>query len=254
MTKAKQIRVLILLLALVPLAYLFFLEHDPRPDWTQTKVVVIYPHDPFGHEGVTGWINALDPDDFQEIEEFFTREAASHGLALDRPIEIRLAEPIDFAPPTPPRNGSHRKRLGWAVRMRRWHFHFSRRHREADTIVIAHYHAPDSTHRTLHSVGMSRPRLVLANLIAGDHLVRYNNLQLAHEILHTFGASDLYHLGTGQPESPEGYAHPEREPLYPQREAEIMAMRIPTAPDESRPARNLDEATIGPQTAREIGW
>jgi hypothetical protein len=254
MTKAKQIRVLILLLALVPLAYLLFMEHDPRPDWTRTKVVVIYPHDPVGHEGVTRWIDELDPADFHEIEEFFTREAAAHDLELDRPIEIRLAEPIDFAPPTPPRNGTFRERMNWAVRMRWWHFRFSRRHREADTIVIAHYHAPNNTERTMHSIGMPRPRLALANLIAGDHLARYNNLQLAHEILHTFGASDLYHFGTGHPESPEGYAQPESDPLYPQQEAEIMAMRIPTAPDQSRPALNLDEATIGPQTAREIGW
>ncbi len=254
MTKAKQIRVLILLLALVPLAYLFFLEHDPRPDWTRAKVVVIYPHNPDDHEGVANWIDQLESGHLEEIEAFFTQEASDHELALERPIEIRLASAIDFAPPAPPRNGSHIERLRWAGGMRWWHFRFSRQHREADSIIVAHYHSPGGQGRTLHSVGMSRPRLALVNLIAGDQPIRYNNLQLAHEILHTFGASDLYHFGTGQPESPEGYAQPDREPVYPQSRAEIMAMRIPMGPDQSRPALNLDEATIGAQTAREIGW
>ena len=48
---------------------------------------------------------------------------------------------------------------------------------------------------------------------------------IAHEILHTLGASDKYDLATLAPLYPGGYAEPERDPLYPQSFAEIMAGR-----------------------------
>ena len=255
MSKPKQIRVLLLLLVLAPLTYLLFLEHDPSPDWTRTKVVVIYPQNADDDFIVDDWLSGLDENMFREIEDYITTEATRYDLELDRPIEIRLAEPITGAPTAPPTgHGNTIERLRWAARLRWWHLRFSRANPEADSIIIAHYQGTNTLLRRLHSVGMAQPRLALVNLIASDSHRRYNNLQLAHEILHTFGASDLYHYSSGQPDYPEGYASPEATPRYPQQKAEIMAMRIPTAPNQSNPAFTLDQTTIGPQTAREIGW
>jgi hypothetical protein len=81
-----------------------------------------------------------------------------------------------------------------------------------------------------------------------------NNVIVAHELLHTLGATDKYDPSTTQPLFPAGFADPEQSPLYPQKFAEIMAGRIPLSESESDTPRDLELAIIGPQTAAEINW
>jgi hypothetical protein len=54
-----------------------------------------------------------------------------------------------------------------------------------------------------------------------------NNVVIAHELLHTLGATDKYDPIGNQPLYPDGYANPQASPRLPQRRAEIMAGRIP---------------------------
>ena len=64
-----------------------------------------------------------------------------------------------------------------------------------------------------------------------------DDMVIAHELLHTLGATDKYDLRTNQPAHPDGFAEPDREPLYPQSFAELMGGRIPvsnTGVDDSR--------------------
>ena len=79
-----------------------------------------------------------------------------------------------------------------------------------------------------------------------------NNVIIAHEFLHTLGATDKYSPIDGQPIGPDGIAEPERSPLYPQRFAEIMGGRIALAEDDSIIPKSLKYAVIGPLTAGEI--
>jgi len=72
--------------------------------------------------------------------------------------------------------------------------------------------------------------------------------------LHTLGAIDKYAPGTNQPLDPIGLADPEREPLYPQTYAELMAGRIAISEASSEIPESLHEVVIGPLTASEIGW
>ncbi len=81
-----------------------------------------------------------------------------------------------------------------------------------------------------------------------------NNVVIAHELLHTFGASDKYDAATNMPSFPDGFAEPDANPRYPQRMAEIMAGRIPISPTFAETPRSLDEVVIGAATAREISW
>jgi hypothetical protein len=55
---------------------------------------------------------------------------------------------------------------------------------------------------------------------------------LAHEFLHTLGATDKYDRRTGLPR-PAGLGMPTRQPRYPQEFGEIMAGRIAVAPDQA---------------------
>ena len=77
---------------------------------------------------------------------------------------------------------------------------------------------------------------------------------IAHEILHTLGATDKYDPETLQPLFPQGYAEPERNPRFPQSRAEIMAGRRASSEREAEMPDSLDETVVGPQTAREIHW
>jgi hypothetical protein len=81
-----------------------------------------------------------------------------------------------------------------------------------------------------------------------------NNIVVAHEVLHTLGASDKYDPASNLPLFPEGYGEPQAEPRYPQRLAEIMAVRRAMAPTEAAMPDALDQVVVGPATAAEINW
>ena len=49
-----------------------------------------------------------------------------------------------------------------------------------------------------------------------------NNVVIAHELLHTFGATDKYDPADNMPRHPDGFAEPDARPLFPQRLAEII--------------------------------
>jgi len=76
---------------------------------------------------------------------------------------------------------------------------------------------------------------------------------VAHELLHTLGASDKYDA-TGRTRFPEGLPEPDRVPLFPQPGAEVMARNRVVSATEERPPASLDEIYVGRVTAREIGW
>jgi hypothetical protein len=81
-----------------------------------------------------------------------------------------------------------------------------------------------------------------------------NNIVIAHELLHTLGASDKYNPADGAPLFPIGYADREREPRYPQEEAEVMAGRRALSAQEWEMPNSLRRVVIGPETALEIRW
>lgn len=77
---------------------------------------------------------------------------------------------------------------------------------------------------------------------------------LAREIAVLYGASLKYDRRTYLPETPEGLADPNKYPLYPQEQGELMARSIAHNVLERRPIRSFDEMIIGPVTAYELGW
>jgi hypothetical protein len=94
----------------------------------------------------------------------------------------------------------------------------------------------------------------VVNAFASPALAARNNVVISHEFLHTVGATDKYDPATNLPRYPIGFAEPDRQPLYPQRLAEIMGGRIPLSEHRAVMPQSLAKATIGPLTAREIGW
>ncbi len=78
---------------------------------------------------------------------------------------------------------------------------------------------------------------------------------LAHELLHTLGATDKYSLrvefaGAFQTDS----QIPPLKPRLPQKKAELMAGRIPLDEDHAAMPESLRSVVVGRLTAEEIGW
>lgn len=105
-----------------------------------------------------------------------------------------------------------------------------------------------------HSTGVEKGHYALVNAFSDTDVNQQNNFVILHEILHTLGATDKYSLSDNQPIFPHGYAEPNRDPLYPQRYAEIMGGRIPLSATTAGMPQFLKHAVIGSLTAKEIGW
>jgi hypothetical protein len=75
----------------------------------------------------------------------------------------------------------------------------------------------------------------------------------AHELFHTLGATDKYDAA-GRTRIPEGLVEPDREPLFPQPRADVMARkRLLSESDEVSP-ETLEELGFGRVTASVIVW
>ncbi len=254
MTRAKQIRVLLLLMLLTPLVYAFSLPSDPAPKWDRTKIIAIYPYNSDGSEAVADYIASLQAADFQAIENYLQGQARAYSLPLRKPFEVRLGNPITSAPPMPEARATGMDRLAWALKLRWWHWRLDTQELKPDIVAVVRFRDGNFGPTRLHSIGMPKPRLALVNLIADTEYQSQNLVTLTHELMHTVGANDHYDGPTGFPAWPEGFAQPDQEPLYPQVLAELMAGRIPLNHEIAREARTLNETVIGDRTAIDIGW
>lgn len=124
----------------------------------------------------------------------------------------------------------------------------------SDIQIFVLYHDPKENTKLSHSLGLQKGLLGVVHAFASWRQQGGNNMVIAHELLHTVGATDKYYLNDLQPIYPIGYAEPDKEPLLPQEFAEIMAGRIPLTDDRAEQPRSLDYVVIGEQTALEIRW
>ena len=104
------------------------------------------------------------------------------------------------------------------------------------------------------SVGMRKGRYGIVKAYATESARPTNMVVFTHELMHVLGATDKYTLSTGEPLFPHGFADPDQDPLFPQRQAEIMGGRIPLSAFSSVMPASLEQCKIGRLTAEEIGF
>ena len=125
-----------------------------------------------------------------------------------------------------------------------------------DSRIYVAMRKPRKAERTLvegRSEQGGRVGLVELELDAEAEAVDLALIVIAHELLHTLGASDKYDP-SGRTLVPQGLAEPDRVPLFPQPFAEIMGRNRMVSATQERVPSSLAEIAVGPTTAREIGW
>jgi len=222
--------------------------------WHSTLDIVIYPINADGHEETEHYISALAVEDFRDIERWFAREAKRYNLLIQSPVSVALGAQVDSIPPHLSDYSNPIFNMLGGVHLRWWVFRHSPDDGSNGTRVRVYVRYHRATGQALpHSVGLQKGLLGLVNAFADSRQNRQNNVVIAHEVLHTVGALDKYGPG-GYPLYPQGYANPNRQPLYPQRSAEIMVGRIPISKELLMMPKSLRSTVIGEQTAREINW
>jgi len=253
----KAIRVSLLLVVLAIVAIYTNEQRYSSQSWKDPLEVVIFPINAEGSEATERFIRSLVDEDFAEIDRFTARVSEKYYLRTSVPTLTRIGPQVKVLPPANPRpDANFIEVISWSLRYRYWAWKntpdkASNFHRVRMFVL---YHTPTPGRELQHSFGMNKGLLGLVHAFGAKELQGRNNLVIAHEMLHTVGATDKYSLETNMPLYPSGYANPYSKNRYPQLKAELMGGRIPFAENDAYMPDSLDIVVIGPQTAAEIKW
>ena len=256
MTLFKIIRILVLFLIFIGLAFYAQRQKLKSRSWTEPLQLVIYPINAENSPVIEGYIRELDDSVFEPIDLFMQQQSQVYGLIREHPIETHLGPVIAVKPPEPPSlDASYAAIILWGIKFRYWVY---KNTPDSDSnirrvrVFVLYHEASDGKHLP-HSLGLDKGLVALVHAFAAIDQDQQNNIVIAHEFLHTVGATDKYDVDN-RPLFPLGYADPDQTPVYPQTRAEIMVGRIPISETEVRMADSLNQCVIGEQTAREINW
>ncbi|MGH8134281.1 MAG: hypothetical protein ACRETH_00305 [Steroidobacteraceae bacterium] len=252
----KTIRIAILLLVLAAVATQQWLDRRATQSWQDSLWVGLYPLNADGTASAQRYIDGLTVQDFSRIGTFFAREAHRYGVQPDEPVHLELYPEGSELPPALAPGAGFLGIAWWSLKLRWFAAHASVvPGRIASRIrLFVLYHDPSTLDRVPDSHGLQKGLVGVVHVFATRTMAGSNNIVIAHELLHTVGATDKYDLGSGAPLYPAGFAAPDRQPLYPQDQAEIMAVRRPLSAQEAQMPRTLRDEVVGRQTAREIHW
>lgn len=250
----KLIRIFVLLCVLLFVALSAWLSQARSTDWNNSLWVGVYPINADGQPATARYIESLSVDAFSGVEAFFEREVARYGVSLERPVHIVLGPQIGEEPPRLAERPNILDAMLWSMRTRWWVGSVTRGREDIppDVRIFVRYHQPDIDLVLENSVGVRKGMFGIVNAFADRSYTGRNNVVMAHEFMHTLGATDKYDPATNQPLAPIGLAEPDRRPLFPQRFAEIMGGRIARSPTDADMPKSLTQAVIGQETALEI--
>lgn len=250
----RKFRILILLLVLATVALGAWRANARLTAWEHTVHVAVYPIAADDSPNTAKFIGELNDESYAEIGQWLQEQTTRFGRTVLKPVAIRVAPPLRERPPLPPRHPSALDAVTWSLKLRWWawqHDEISGPKPQVRLFVL--FHDPERSPAVPHSTGLNKGQIGVIHAFASRLQRRQNAVVIAHELLHTFGASDKYDLTTSLPLFPQGYAEPELEPRLPQRLAEIMGGRIPIDDRQAKIPDSVADTLIGPETAREIG-
>ncbi|HEY4213365.1 MAG TPA: hypothetical protein VGM84_17925 [Steroidobacteraceae bacterium] len=252
----KALRISILLLALIVVAGTAWLDRKGSTSWREPLWVGIYPINGDGSPTAQKYVSTLTPQTFSDIDAFFQREAPRYGIALSQPVRIELYPEAHELPPALPPNPSILSVVAWSLKMRL----YARRAADVPNRapprvrLFVLFHDPALLPSLPDSHGMEKGLIGVIHVFADRSMAGSNSVVIAHELLHTLGATDKYAPGTGAPVFPQGFGDPAQQPRYPQNRAELMAGRRAVSETQAETPPSLREVVVGPATAKEIRW
>ncbi len=249
----RRFRILVLLGIFAGAVGLTWLEQTMVRAWRAPLDVTVIPINGDGSNEAAATIRALRASDFDDIGAFMQRETARYGVVQTRAMQVSLLPEIREKPPAPPRDGNVLKTVFWSLKLRWWVYRQSGQWLpQIGTIkLFVLYHAPQDGVALEHSLGLQKGLIGVVHAFASAGQARQNNIVIAHELLHTLGATDKYDA-EGRPIYPQGYAEPDLPPGVPRRDAEIMAGRLLAPSGRAVMPPSLERCVIGAQTAYEI--
>ena len=252
----KNFRILILIILLG--AVLLYTQ-DQRlvtQGWYKPLEIVIFPINADESASTDNYIKKLSTKNFAGIDNFLKRESKRFDVVSSTPTSTTLGPTVKSSPPKAPGVNANPLAIAfWSIKLRWWAMQNtpddkSNKHRVR---IFVLYHEDRPQQKLEHSLGIQKGLLGIVHAFASKSQAKQNNIVIAHELLHTVGATDKYD-SNGNPIPPDGLGEPHRNPLYPQRRAEIMAGTIAENEELSRMASSLKVCVIGGKTAKEIGW
>ncbi|MDR0736267.1 MAG: hypothetical protein LBF51_05460 [Zoogloeaceae bacterium] len=252
----RKIRILILLLILLFVALSTWRSDNRLASWKHVVRIAVYPIAADDSPVTAQFIRELEPASFAVIESWLQAEVKRYRQTQQPPAQIRLGAEIKTLPPSLPDAPNTLEIMLWSLKLRWWAY---RQDDEKNIkphiqLFVLFHDAKRHVDMSLpHSIGMRKGKIGVIHVFASAQQVGQNAVIIAHELLHTFGATDKYDFATLQPIYPQGYAEPERSPLLPQTLAEIMGGRIPLSQERAEIPGNLSVTRIGRMTAEEIG-
>ena len=252
----KSIRIFLLLAVLLAVALHNWLDRVATQSWQEPLWVGLFPLNADGGAPAQEYVAALGVKDFAAIEDFFTREARRYGLELEQPVHVELYPPGSKLPPSLDPSAGPLGIAWWSLKLRYFAAQATAVTGRAPPRIrlFLLYHDPATPERAPDSHGLQKGLIGVVHLFADSSMAGRNSIVIAHELLHTVGASDKYDLGDGSPLFPSGYGDRDQDPLYPQQRAELMAGRRALSAYQWEMPRTLAGVLIGPETAREIRW
>ncbi len=250
----KAVRISILLFILLFVGLNAFLTQSRSTDWNNSLWIKVYPINADGSPEAAKYIQGLKSSDFEGIETFLKRETERYSKNLNQPVRIELGSEVKEQPPELGTEPNLMSVMLWSLKMRWWAGSSTdaQDRIDPDVRIFVRYHEPGLAVVLENSVGLQKGMVGIVNGYASRRHRGTNNVIIAHEFLHTLGATDKYSAYDGQPIGPDGLGEPDRQPLYPQRYAEIMGGRIALAQDDSVIPKSLKYAVVGSLTASEI--
>lgn len=252
----RKLRIAILLLILAIAVYSNWYDRLSTTDWDETLWIGVFPVNADAGGAGQSYISKLATQDVADIERFINEEAHGYGITLDRPVRVDLFPEVGEKPPQHDVDGNVFATMWWSLKLRLYARRNShpRGRRPPQIRVFVMFHDPAFARSVPHSVGLQRGLVGVVHAFADQDMTPSNNVVIAHEILHTLGATDKYDPATLAPIYPDGYGDPGREPRFPQELAEIMAGRYAVDAHTFEMPVSLAEVVVGDATAREIRW
>lgn len=249
----RRFRILLLLGLLAGAASLTWLEQWIVRGWGSPLSVELVPINGDGSRVAAEVIAALKADDFADINAFLERETARYGVKVAPALRLDVMPESKAVPPAPPHDGSMLDTMWWSLKLRWWVYQQSGQLLPQLGVVklFVLYHVPEEGVALDHSLGLQKGLIGVVHAFADPAQARQNNIVIAHELLHTLGATDKYGEG-GRPRYPDGVADTSIPEGRPQHEAEIMAGRYVNAAGRLVMPPGLDQCVIGARTAHEI--